>query len=177
MIGAIVAEWSLAESFLSEMYGLLVCGPTLDGVPQHQGTWVAMETFDMISDFQQRRSMLLAAAERRGFDDSTIKHFKKKLSVMQDACDKRIVAAHGWWLISDDFSTGLVWFRNLGASSTDAVVYEQADFIDNLDRITKATTDLQAYFRETMMPMLKTQAESLVAVIVARKSLDSPGPG
>jgi hypothetical protein len=172
MIGAIVAEWSLAEYNLSLMYSDLVCGPTLDGVPIGQGDWVAMETFDIVNHFGQRLKMLIAAAKRRGFDTPTVEQFSKLLKKMQDTGAKRIAAAHGRWVISDDFPDGLVWFRNAGAHC-DALVYEYADFKESLDRITQAAVELQKFFSTILAPTLRKETIEFLKLAVARANASS----
>ena len=156
---------------LAHFYSQLLFGPTLDRVPISQGVWVSMETFDMINSFRQRRAMLIGAARRRGFDHDTIKAFNKQLVRLQGACDRRIVAAHGRWAISDDEPTGLVWTRTIGSTDA-ALVYEPADFEAALQEIVVASQESYFFFHADLLPKLKTDAQALIAQIRAGK--DSP---
>jgi len=75
LIGAICAEWSMAESYLGTFYSELVVGPSLSGVPMGPGHYIASQTFDMASSFRQRAAMLKAAAKARHFDAATLADF------------------------------------------------------------------------------------------------------
>jgi hypothetical protein len=168
LIGAIAAAWSAAESFLSNYYAELLFGPTMDNVPIPPGAWIAMETFDTLVSFQQRRTMLLVAARRRQlFSDGEMKQLEGALKKLQEAHDDRIIAAHGRWYLCDDLPDALVWMK--GAGSTDAWVYNEAVFSDKLARITQRSDELHRLFTNTFTPKLRGATEDFIRILVASR--------
>ncbi len=140
------------------------------GVPIAPCHWIAMETFDMINSFQQKRAMLVSAATRRFSDKVTLDDFKKCLKTLQETGDLRTVAAHGRWGVSSSILTGLVWMRNAG-DIAGAMVYEPRDFEGDLSRISDAAGKLSAFFQATMFPRLEADAKMLVSHIKATENI------
>lgn len=166
-IGAIVAEWSMAESMLSTHYMQLLFGPTLSGVPVGQGAWIAMETFDTISSFSQRVTMLRVAAKRRNaFTPDEIKAYATALKRLQDAGDDRIIAAHGRWSLCDKLPDAVVWMKHAG-SNDNAWIYDESILTALLQRIAQRSLELQMLFFNVFTPKLKVAAEALIGHIVA----------
>ncbi len=160
LIGAIVAEWSNAESYLALIYHALCCGPTPDRLKTTSTSWVVLETFDMIPAFKQRQQMILRAAKLRGlFDEATLDEFKRLLKKVQDAMEKRIKMAHGRWGLDERYSDALIWLRGWGQIAG-ALIYEEADFRTSLDAITAASGDLSSFFSARMMPAIRAAAEA-----------------
>ncbi|HEV3156604.1 MAG TPA: hypothetical protein VGZ00_04595 [Candidatus Baltobacteraceae bacterium] len=159
LIGAIVVEWSDAESTLAWFYSMFICGPNIPGDPMHPGLWASMETFDMVSNFRQKRAMLLTAAKRRFLSKEVLDKFKVLLQALQDSGDARIAIAHGRWGLDDkQYPDSLVWTRGIGGIE-DAKVYDEADFIAELDKITRASGNLSSFFNNEIFPILKASAE------------------
>lgn len=164
-LGAIVAAWSFAEVMLASYYAELICGAAVSGLPQPPGLWGARETFDLISNYRQRVNMIVAAAKRRHFDDSTIKELKKRLKALQDAGDERIIAAHGRWMVAKGAPHGLIWFKHTG--TTEGLLYELTDFENCLKAIEAATNELHSFFWTTMRPRLEVDTRNFIAQIKA----------
>lgn len=167
LIGAIVTEWSNAESMLSSYYGQLLFGPTLNNVPIHPGAWMAMESFDTIISFGQRRTMLLVAARRRNlFTSDEIGQLDLAIKKLQKSSDDRVIAAHGRWFICDALPDSVVWMKGLGMVD-DAWVYDDVVFTGQLNRIIQRSVELQMLFYEKFTPKLRIATRAYIGHIVA----------
>jgi hypothetical protein len=157
LIGAIVAEWALVEASLATTYSMLGCGPQ----PSSGATtmhWIAMETFESVSTFPQKCTIILGAAERRGFSNKVVGRFKKLLNDAQELAKGRAEAAHGRWAISNDFPQSLIFFRNAGKHGS-AQVYDIVDFQKILDDISGVGVRLEALYNESLLPKLQLDAD------------------
>lgn len=173
-IGAIIAEWSALEVLMATIYATLTCGPELKG-SRNVGHWVAIETFETIRGYRDKRRVLLAAAERRGFSRSTVDDLKSLLSRIQRAGENRVDTAHGRWVISDKYPDDLIFFKNaakvqileLGKHPGGAFIYSVADFKEDLDEITELAKELQALFNTTLFRSLETMVDGRVVDVTS----------
>jgi len=174
LMGAIVAAWSSAESTLASYYSSLVTGVVLENVPMPPGGWAAMETFDLITNYDLRKRMLESAARRALFTEAEVQEFSKLLKKLNDAKDDRIVVAHGRWGIDVRYSDALVWMKTTGGLGG-AWIYDEADFWNALERIERKSLALGQFFQGTFFPRLEASAKFHIEQIVAseqRKNAD-----
>lgn len=169
LLGAIVAEWSGAESMLASHYAQLVVGAGYQSVPIHPGGWIAMESFDTIISFGQRTTMLMTAARRRGlFTEDELDELADALSKLQKASKNRVIAAHGRWYICDTIPDALVWMSGSGAIQ-DAYVYDEPCLTALLQKIGERSLSLQMLFFKTFTPKLVVATQTYVGHLLAAK--------
>ncbi|HET9096696.1 MAG TPA: hypothetical protein VFN37_08545 [Candidatus Baltobacteraceae bacterium] len=172
-LGEIVAQWSHAESLLAHMYAELVVGSLLIGVPQHPGNWIAMETFDLITNFGQRIEMLVKAAKSRRFDAATVDEYRTLLQKLQKANGARIHAAHGRWMIDKRYPTALVWLKNAGGIS-EALIYETSDFQEALHRVVDRVARLDHFWQMRIKPTLERATKFHIKYLRAMEDFEEP---
>lgn len=146
LIGAIVVEAATAESYLGVHYAYMVVGNS-------NNTMLVMETFDHISAFKQRLSMVKTVA-KRCLDNATATEFNRLLGNLQNALDPRHKIAHGRWMLNDAFPDKIFKFRAT-AGFEDIQPYSIRDLRDVLDRIITTSHELNVYWHSQMMPKVK----------------------
>jgi len=172
-LGEIVAQWAHTEAFLAQMYSELVVGCVIPGVPMHPGSWIAMETFEVVNNFAQKRKMLTVAAHRRGFVKQTVDDFGKLLNKLQKAGDARIVAAHGRWMMDSRYPVSLIWQENAG-NLDDALIYDITDFQDDLNRIVQRLKDVTDFWSVNLRPTIERATKFGIMHLRAVENFEDP---
>jgi hypothetical protein len=144
------------------------------GVPIAAGAWSAMETFDMISNFDQKRKMLVKAAERRGLEASIVEDLDKLLKALQKAGKSRIAAAHGRWGVDQTaYPESLIWTPTAGGVG-EAMVYDASDFEADINRIAQRSGELMAFWRVTLHPKLEVATKWYIKHLRSMKDFEDP---
>jgi len=110
--------------------------------------------------------MIKTAARGVKLDKTIFEAFSKKLKVLQDSGDSRIVAAHGRWGISDALPESVVWSESIEFPAP-MLVYDVPALEEMLDEICNAGRDLFEFFRVSILPTLEARTKDFVAQIKA----------
>jgi hypothetical protein len=166
LIGAICAEWASAEASLAVYYAQLICGPISVRVSPYPGLIAALTAFDKLRSISTRIGMIKAAARGVELDHEIVETLGKKLKVLQNSGDSRIVAAHGRWGICDSLPDAVVWSEAI-EFPTPLLVYDVPALEEMLEKICGATTDVFEFFQVSILPELETRAQDFITKIKA----------
>lgn len=161
-IGAIAGAWSYVEATLSNQYAMLLFAKrsTQDG-----GEWIAMEAFENITLFRQKRDMLMSAARARQVSKDTLRRYGSALRDLQETALKRNNVVHGRWGTATDFPDDLIWQRHI-LDAPGALRYTSDDFKEILDRILRELGELDALFTAEISPHLERLAKVLLQSVL-----------
>jgi hypothetical protein len=152
------------EGTLSSYFSLLLFG--VQYFMDLRGQVAAIEAFEGIQAFPQKKSILLAAARTRDVPESALLKFEKLLDRVERCQRRRNRIMHGRWAISDTEPDGLI-YSNKVTDYAAAELYVAKDFNEVIVALDQVFVELSHLFRDEIAPHLKVVADSYVGHIIA----------
>lgn len=172
LIGAIAGQWSFMEGTLSNYFASFIFG--MQTVMEIGGQVAAIEAFETIQAFPQKKSILLAIAKTRGLPEPTLRKFESLLDRVERCQRRRNRIMHARWAVSETEPDGLI-YRNKVTDYAAAELYSAQDFNEVIVTLDQVFVELFALFRDEIAPHLKVVADTHVGHIIARhERKDSP---